>query len=348
MKKFGWKGALGVIISAVCLYFSFRGFHWAEAVELAKHANCWLLALATIAATCMFPLRARRWRTILDPVAPRVAFGPLWRSTAIGVMLTNVLPARAGEIARPYALAREVPSITFSMALASVVVDRVFDAVVVLLLLAVTMLSASFPHGVIILGHPVTTFIRAFALAPLAALIVSYALVFFPDRLIGLFELVARRVHPVIEAKGRAMLQRFAEGLGVLRHPRHFIAVFCWTLAHWLLQPFAFWLGFRAFGIDVPWQATLFVQGIIVISVAMPSTPGFFGLFEGAAVAALAVYGIDRTAAATWAIVFHVISAIPITLFGAYYFARAGLTMDEIGGANSDSATTAATNTSVA
>jgi hypothetical protein len=336
VKKFGWKGALGVLISVVCLYFSFRHFDFAQAVQLAKHANYGLLLLATIAATCMFPLRARRWRTILDPVAPRVAFGPLWRSTAIGVMLTNILPARAGEIARPYALSREVPSVSFSMALASVVVDRVFDAVVVLLLLAVAMLSASFPRGVVIFGHPITAYIRGFAVVPLAALVVSYALVFFPDRLIRLFELVARRVHPVVEAKGRAMLQRFAEGLGVLRHPRHFIAVFCWTLAHWLLQPLAFWLGFRAFGIDVPWTATLFVQGVIVIAVSVPSTPGFIGVFERGAQAALGVYAIDGTAALTWAVVFHLISAIPITLFGAYYFARAGLTMDEIGSANTD------------
>jgi uncharacterized protein (TIRG00374 family) len=336
VKRFGWKGALGIAISVVCLYFSFRHFDFAQAVVLAKHANYGLLLLATIAATCMFPLRARRWRTILDPVAPRVAFGPLWRATAIGVMLTNLLPARAGEIARPYALSREVPSVPFSMALASVVVDRVFDAVVVLLLLTIAMLSASFPHGVMILGHPITTYIRGFALAPLAALIVSYALVFFPERLIGLFELVARRVHPVIEVKGRAMLKRFAEGLRVLRHPKHFIAVFFWTLAHWLLQPLAFWLGFRAFGIDVPWTATLFVQGVIVIAVSVPSSPGFIGVFETGAMASLAVYGIDQTTADTWAVVFHLISAIPITLFGAYYFARAGLTMDEIGGATPD------------
>ncbi len=348
MKKFGWKGAIGILISIVCLYFSFRHLQWAQAVELARHANVGLLLLATICATCMFPLRARRWRTILDPVAPRVAFGPLWRSTAIGVMLTNVLPARAGEIARPYALAREVPSIPFSMALASVVVDRVFDAIVVLLLLAVAMLSSSFPHGVLILGHPITTYVRGFAVVPLAALVVSYALVFFPDKLIRLFELVARRVHPVVEVKGRAMLQRFADGLGVLRQPRHFVAVFLWTLAHWLVQPLAFWLGFRAFGIDVPWAATLFVQGVIVIAVSVPSSPGFIGVFELGAVSALAVYGIDPTTANTWAVVFHLLSAIPITLFGAYYFARAGITMNEIGGANGDTPAPAAVGTTSA
>ncbi len=333
MKKFGWRGALGVVISVVCLYYAFRQFDWAEAADRARHANIGLLLLATAAATSMFPLRARRWRTILDPVAPALPFGPLWRATAIGVMMTNVLPARAGELARPYALSRELPQVPFSMGLASVLVDRVFDAVVVLLLLAVAMLSASFPSGVVVAGQPVSRLAAGFALLPIALLVVLYTLVFFPDKLIGLFELFARRLSPAIEARGGEMLRKFADGLSVLKNPRHFLAVFLWTLLHWLVQPLAFWLGFRAFGIEVPWVATLFVQGIIVVFVAAPSTPGFAGVFELAAVTSLGIYGVSATAAATWAIAFHIASFIPITLIGAYYFARAGLTTGEIGSA---------------
>jgi uncharacterized protein (TIRG00374 family) len=334
VKRFGWKGALGVVISAVCLYLSFRGFQWAEAIRRAREANYGLLLVATIAATTMFPLRARRWRTILDPIAPALPFGPLWRSTAIGVMLTNVIPARAGELARPYALSRELPVLPFSTTLASVAVDRVFDAIVVLLLLAVAMVSSSFPLGVRIFDRPISQLATGFAILPIALLVALYALVFFPEKLIRLFELLARRVSPALEARGGEMLRRFADGLSVLRNPVHFAAVFLWTLLHWLVQPLAFWLGFRAFGIEVPWAATLFVQGVIVIAVAAPSTPGFVGLFEGAAVASLAVYGIDKTVALTWAVVFHLFSAIPITVIGAYYFARAGLTMGEIGTAS--------------
>lgn len=343
MSKFGWRGALGLAVSAICLYFAFRNFQWAEAIDRAKEANYGLLFLATTAATCMFPLRARRWRTILDPVARHLPFGPLWRSTAIGVMVTNVVPARAGELARGYALTREIPSISFSMAIASIVVDRVFDAIVVLLLLAVAMISPAFPSGVIMKGRvpltaityaePLSHVATAAALVPVVMLALLYSLVFFPGRLIRIFELLARRVSPAMEARGSEMLRRFSEGLSVLRNPGHFIAVFLWTLLHWLVQPLAFWLGFRAFGIDVPWSATLLVQGLIVIGVSVPSTPGFVGVFEGFAVLALGFYGISATAAATWALVFHIASYIPITLIGAYYFARAGLTMGEIGSA---------------
>jgi glycosyltransferase 2 family protein len=334
--KFGWRGALGIVISVAALYYAFHGVKWGDAMDHARHANYWLLVLGAAAATGMFPLRARRWRTILDPVAPRLPFGPLWRSTAIGMMVNNVVPLRAGELARAYALTRELPQITFSTALASLVVDRVFDAVVVLLLLAIAMIAPGFPSGAMIHGRPISQLATGFAILPLALLVVLYGLVFFPGTLIRLFELLARRVSPTIEARGRDMLQRFAEGLSVLRTPGHFIAVFGWTLLHWLLQPLAFWLGFKALGINVSWSATLFVQGIIVIGVSLPSAPGFFGPFETAAVFSLGLYGISSSAAIAWALVFHVVTFIPITLIGAYYFAKLGLTMGEIGTAGRD------------
>jgi uncharacterized membrane protein YbhN (UPF0104 family) len=89
-------------------------------------------------------------------------------------------------------------------------------------------------------------------------------------------------------------------------------------------------------GIDVSWSATLFVQGLIVVGVALPSAPGYFGLFETAAVISLGLYGIDESAAVAWALVFHVVTFIPITLIGAYYFAKLGLTMGEIGQAGGE------------
>jgi uncharacterized protein (TIRG00374 family) len=334
--KFGWKAAVGILLSVVFLYFAFRNVHWVDAYRAARDANYGLLFLSVVAATGMFALRARRWRTILDPVAPKLPFGPLWRAIAMGQMMTNILPARAGEIVRPYALSREVPSVPFAMSLASVAVDRVFDAIVVLLLLGVSMLSPGLPATLSIAGHTLTLsqIVRYLGLAPIALLIVLYALVFFPDRLIKLFEAFARPVSHALEVKGSHMLRRFAEGLSVLRNPGHFIAVFLWTLAHWLLQPLAFWLAMKAFGIPAPIQSTLFVQGVIVAAVAIIPSPGFFGVFEAAGAAALAAYGVDQTLGSTWALAFHVATFIPITVIGAYYFARAGLTLGEIGGAS--------------
>ena len=83
----------------------------------------------------------------------------------------------------------------------------------------------------------------------------------------------------------------------------------------------------------MPFSAALFVQGIIAIGVALPSAPGFFGVFEVAARAGLGVYGVPPDLAVAWAIGYHILSFIPITVIGAVYFARLGLRMGELRGA---------------
>src|SRR5262245_36076975 len=212
--KFGWRGALGVLISAACLYFAFRNVDWSSTIAQARHANWMLLILAATCATGMFPLRARRWRTILDPVAPKLPFGPLWRSTAIGMMVNNVAPARAGEPARAFALTREVPQISFSTSLASLVVDRVFDAIVVLLLTAIAIVAPGSPAESASVVGKAAIVMGVGAGALLGGL---YALVFFPKALIRVYESFARRVSPTVEKRGAEILHSFAEGLSILK-----------------------------------------------------------------------------------------------------------------------------------
>lgn len=333
--RLSWKGALGILISVASIGYVVATTDWVEVGRQVAHANVWLLILSAGFATAMFPIRARKWRTILDPVAPKLPFGPLWRSTAIGMMVNNTMLARAGELARAYALTREVPEVPFSTSLASLAVDRAFDAMVIVLLTAVAILLPGSPAGS---SSLVSRGAVVFVAAALLLLVGLYALVFFPEELIRVFEWFARRVSPSIEKRGADALRTFAKGLSILRSPVHFAAVFGWTLIHWLVQPLAFWLAFKAIGVPASWGAALLVQGAIVVAVSLPSTPGYFGPFEIAAAWALPLYGIDPTAARTWAIVFHIASFIPITVIGGYYFARLGIKMSDIGSAGRERA----------
>jgi glycosyltransferase 2 family protein len=336
--KLGWRGALGIALSAACLWWALHNVTWRQFADGVAHANPWLLLASSAAATGIFPLRARRWRTILDPVAPNLPFGPLWRSTAIGMMGNNVLPARAGEVARAFALSREVPAVNFSTAFASLAVDRLFDAVALFGLMFAAMLDPAFPRGATIGDKS----IGAYALGGLSLLagllVVLYLLALFPGRVIALYEAFARRVAPGIEAKGRAVLTSFASGLSVLRSPGRFAAVLWWALLHWLLNGFAFWLAFRAVHLEASFAAALFVQGVIAVGVAAPSTPGFVGVWELTATIGLAVYGIPASSALIWAICFHTVSYIPITLIGLAYFSRLGLKFDEVANAGAPDA----------
>lgn len=333
--KIRWRGALGIAISVAMLVYVFRPIDWADVAERIRTANLWLLLLGAVAATCMYPLRAIRWRVILDPVAGKLPFGALWRAVAIGQMANNTLPTgRVGEIGRPYVLSRECPQVPFSTALASLVVDRVFDAIVVFLLLAVAVFSPAFPKGHDVFGLSAARYAAGFAVVPVVGLIALYALVYAPETAIRIFELIARKVSPALEVRGRDALRRFATGLSVLRKPRHFLGVFLWTLAHWIVQPLAFWLGLKAFGMTVPWSALLFLQAVIVAGVSIPSSPGFFGTFELATQIALGFYGVTKENAVTWAIAFHVVAFIPITVMGGYYLAKLGLTLGDLGRAS--------------
>ncbi len=331
--KLGWRGAIGIALSIALLVYALHDVNFRVVAGTLEQSNILLFALSTIAATAIFPLRAIRWRVILDPIAPKLPLGELWRATAIGMMIGNIVPARAGELARAYALSSEEPKVGFAAAFASIAVDRVFDAVVILVMLFLAMLDPAFPTGTRIASQPVANWAGGGIIAVLALLAVLYALVLFPARVFTLYEVVVRRLAPKLEARGRDALLAFASGLSVLRAPRRFVAVLFWTVLHWLCNAFAFWLGFKAVGIVVPFSAAFFVQGIIAIGVAIPSAPGFFGVFEAIAKESLAVYGVGPDLAVAWAIGFHILSFIPITLIGAVYFAQLGLKMGDLGAA---------------
>ncbi len=332
--KLGWRGVIGILLSAGFLYFAFRGIHLDDVMEHMRTTNVGLMVLAAILGTCVFPLRAIRWRPILDPVAPKLPYGKLWRATAIGMMINNVVPARVGEIARAFALSRSAPEVPFTASLASLVVDRLLDAIVIFGLMFAAMLSPAFPQGAQISGRPVSTYAIFGVTVTLVGLAAMYLFILFPNQVLAIWDRATRRLSPKLAAKGRRALVSLSKGLSVLRSPGRFAIVLWWTLAHWLLNALAFWVGFRAAGMDLPFSAALFLQGIIAIGVAVPQAPGFFGVFENFARIGLAgIYGVSADAAVSWAIGYHLLSFVPITLIGAWYFLRAGLSMGEINGA---------------
>ncbi|MGI8547568.1 MAG: lysylphosphatidylglycerol synthase transmembrane domain-containing protein [Gemmatimonadaceae bacterium] len=328
MKKH-FRAVLGVTLSVALLWWTLHGVSLSRVVHELGRANPWLFAVATVLATLTFPLRARRWRTILDPIFPKLPFDPLWRSTAIGMMVNNVVPARAGEVARAYVLTRET-KVPFATSIASLAVDRVFDAIVLLILAFSSLLDPRFPRGVRLGGQSVESW--AIGGTVLVAILVAllYTLVFFPAQLIRVFEVFARKLSPKIEARGRAALETFAQGLSVLRSPGHFFAVFLWTVLHWLCNALSWWVSMKAVGIDVPFSATLLLQALVAMGVAVPAAPGYFGVFEAVGKLGLAIYAVPATLATSWALGFHILSFIPITLIGVYYSTRLGFNLKDL------------------
>src|SRR3989449_3486929 len=149
-----WRQAwlVGLVVTLGLLAWALHGVDARALIDPLRRANPWLMAATIALATLTFPLRAIRWQLILRGTSgSRLPLGPLWHATAIGFMANNLLPVRAGELARAYA-ARQAVSVRFTTALASIAVERVFDGLVLVGLFTVALTVPSFPRDATIGG----------------------------------------------------------------------------------------------------------------------------------------------------------------------------------------------------
>lgn len=328
--RHGWRSALGILVSAALLWWVLHDQNVGHLWEVFTHSSPALWLACTGFATLIFPLRARRWQALLAPTYGRLPVGMLWRSTAIGMMVNNVVGFRSGEPARAFVLTQLDPRVRFTAAFGSLAIDRLFDGTIVVLLMLVATLDPAFPSDQMIAGEPLSAYLVPAALFLGVILAGALFLLFAPDRTAAIVDAVVGRFAPRLAPRVHHLLGGFVEGLHVLRSPLLIAEVLVWTVLHWLCNAFAFWLGFQALDIASPFSAALLVQGLIAIGVALPSTPGFFGPFEAAGKAGLSIYGVADAQVVVWVIGFHVLSWIPISLIGGWYLTRMKLNLADL------------------
>jgi uncharacterized protein (TIRG00374 family) len=322
-----WQGLLGVAISLVFLYWALRGVAFGDVLREIRAANKLYLALSVVLVTGTFPLRAVRWRLLLaEATGTPPRFTPLWQATAIGFMANNVLPARAGEVARAWAGGR-LTGAPMAVALSTIGVERILDGVVVVFLLIVGIFAAGFPADVRVGQAPIENIAFSFGALFAAALLVLMLVVRAPDRALGTSDRLFARFLPARAAAwATGIVRHLFAGLTVLRSPRQTSRVLTWSFAVWLTNAFSYWLAFAAFHLTaLPFTAAFVLQGIVALGVAIPSSPGFVGVFELACIAALAIYGVAQEQAAGFAIGVHLAWFVPITVLGLFELWRAGL-----------------------
>jgi glycosyltransferase 2 family protein len=280
----------------------------------------------------VFYFRAWRWKPLLEPLIPASRFRSRFSAVTIGFMANNLLPARIGEFARAYALSRSEP-IPVSASLASLVVERLFDGIFVVLFLLIAMGSPGFPTVAAVGGRDVGDAAAVLGAVFGVAIVVLLATVLWPRVAVALFERTAARFLPErIRDRVTDVVRAFLSGLGVLRHPGLLLRVAGWSAALWLVNALSFWIGIHAFGLDIPFVGAVFLQSAIALAVSVPlNAPGFFGLFEaGVRFGLVDVWGADANHAVGFAIVFHIATFIPVTAVGLWYASRLGLTFGEV------------------
>ncbi|HYB94413.1 MAG TPA: lysylphosphatidylglycerol synthase transmembrane domain-containing protein [Vicinamibacterales bacterium] len=294
-----------------------------------KAARADYLLLSLLLTVLTFVVRAERWRYLLAPLG-KTRFSTVFRTTVIGFGASAVLPARAGEVIRPYLLARR-ERLSATAAFATILVERILDLVAVLLLLAAFLLL--FDPGLERRDSAVFSAIRfgGLVMAPVAigALLVMFFMAGHPDTL-HRWLLKAEAVLPERVTKMLAGAARtFAEGFAVVRQGERLVAALAWSLVVWILIAAGIWTTSLAFGIAMSFTGSWLMLAPLVVGVAVPTPGGVGGFHEAYRIGATAFFGADNNTAVGAAIVLHAISVVPVTIAGLLFMVQDGLNFRE-------------------
>ena len=318
-----WQLWLGLIISAIFLYIVLSRMELDQVWLALKTARYWWLIPGV--AVYFFGVWARtwRWHYLLRPMLP-VPLARLFPVVCIGYMGNNVYPARAGEVIRAYVL-RKKEGVSISASLATIVVERIFDGVVMLL-----FVFFSLPFV------PMQPWLRqVVALASLfffGALVVFFVMAVSPRRSQVVYNWLIERLLPArFRGPARELMDRFVEGLHSLRSGKDVLMIFVTSLVIWLAETVKYWFVMHAFDFSVPFYVLMLMNGVVNLATTIPSSPGYVGTFDAPGIAVLSAYGVNPEEATAYTLILHAALWFPITALGAYYMWRESVSWAEFG-----------------
>jgi uncharacterized protein (TIRG00374 family) len=318
--------ALVIGLTIALLAYFLRGVEAGRVWEAARHADGRLLILAVVVTMMTYALRALRWQYLLAPIGP-TRFSTAFRTTVIGFAASFLLPARPGEVLRPYLLARE-EGLPPPAAFATIILERLLDLVTVLLLFGVFVVMVD-PASLSV-DPALYARVKAGGLVAsagsMAGLAIFFVLAGHPERL-GSWALRVERFLPAKLARAVAgFVETFAQGLAVMRQPGRLLVSLILSFPLWLSIGLGIWVTSRAFHMTFSYLGSFLVMTLLVVGVAMP-TPGQIGGFHAMyRIAVVEFFGVADSAAVAGGFVLHAISFVPVTLLGLVFMAREGLT----------------------
>lgn len=320
MKK---KSIAGVLISIGFLYFAFRKVDVDELTAALAGAQYLYLIPAGLLAIFSLMIRALRWRYLLLPVK-RARFRNLFTAASIGLMVNNLLPARLGEFVRAY-LIGEKENISKSASLATIVVERIFDglAVLIFLVYAFAFRTVDFPHW---FNRTVYIVIAVYGLAIIF-------LVLLRIRRENALSIAVFLTRP-LPARGRAIVSKaldsFVQGLEIIHSFRELMISLVLSILVWLPNVLIVHIMLQAVGIDLPLHSAAVIFIIIAIGIMIPSAPGFVGTIQYCSIVSLAIFSVPKSLALSFSIVYHVGVFIPVTGTGLVCLLIQGVSFREI------------------
>lgn len=319
------KAIIGTLISVFFLYLAFRKVDYGDLWRALQGIRwAWLIPNIVLVVAVMW-VRAWRWQLILRPIG-EVPYRRVFSATMIGFMVNNILPARLGEIARAVSLGLKT-GLSRSASLATIIVERIFDGVVMLAFVFVNLPElakvASADSGFV--GD-----IQALALWGAGifalALVLFLLAAMFPkgSARIGqwfIYHLTPHKWHE----KLIGILNKFLDGLISLRSPANVLMVFFTSVLIWLLETVKYWFVMHAFTFRISFFGLMLLNGIANLATTIPAAPGYIGTWEAVTKAVLVAYQVPGGEALGYAAVLHMALWLPITLLGVYFITREGI-----------------------
>jgi uncharacterized protein (TIRG00374 family) len=298
---------IGCIISGFFMFLAVRGINFSEVVRSFRSANyLYVIPILLIILLVLF-FRSYRWGIILEP---RIKYPqwPLFIITAIGFMTISILPARLGEFTRPL-LVKQKSGIRISSTMATIVVERVFDLLTLMVVLGIVILTIPLPPEIFKAGLIILILV-------LAIFVVLLLLVGKKEFSLKIFNVLLDRLPGRIGDFIRNQLHAFIEGLEILPDVKKTLYVAFLSAIIWGLLALSCYLLFFAFGFKLSLMKAFALTVIIAIWVMLPAAPGFVGNYEYACKLALTFFGVNESEAISYAFVLHFMQMIPVIAIG--------------------------------
>lgn len=312
---------IGIAISAFFIYLVLPGLHLPNVVEALRTANYWWIIPGIATYMVGLWVRAWRWHYTLRHLKP-VPVQQLFPLVCIGYFGNNVYPLRAGEVIRSYVLKRS-QNISITSSLATVIIERVFDGLVMLLFVFLALPFAPIPSQF-------RNLVVLLTVLMLAATALFVWMATTPRLMSAVYGWIAERLLPSrIRTRTDDLYTRFMEGLASLGSGRDVLMIFGTSTIIWLLETVKYWFVMHAFDFTVGFIVLMLMNGLVNLATTLPSAPGYIGTFDTPGIETLVAFGVERNLAASYTFTLHAALWLPVTALGAFYFWREQLRWDD-------------------
>lgn len=310
---------VGLIISAVSLYFALRGFDFGDVLGALSRVQLLPFALMIVPFILTFMTKVWRWHVMFYPDERRVSNNLLFGALMISYI---PLPFRLGEVARGAVTSRR-SGLPAPRVFSTIVVEKVLDVLTLLLFLGISIPFITISQS--LQGAAVTLAVGATLVA-----LVLLALVLRPSLAMGLARFVAAKLPSRFGQRIETGTAQVLQGFAPMSNPVVALKIVLWSLVTWGINVVTVYLMMRAFNIEVSPMAAMLVVVVTNLSMAVPAAPGSIGTFEAAVVAVLGVLHIEQNTSQSFALLYHFIGLAPVAVLGIIAMIQQGVKLGSL------------------